>query len=209
MERMTITVDVRERRSGVPSLLADLGAEVETVTLAVGDYAVGDRVVERKTVADLHGSLTDRRLWAQVGALRRDPRRGYLMVEGEDVDNGPVPARALRGALLKVLDNGIRVLRTTSPEDSALWFHVLAGQEQRRLGRRTAAQVGLRPIVTSPAGLLAAIPGIGVDRARGLITKFGSIANLAAASEQELQSIPGVGPARARAVLDALTRPRP
>jgi ERCC4-type nuclease len=37
MERLTISADVRERRSGVPSLLADLGAEVETVTLAVGD----------------------------------------------------------------------------------------------------------------------------------------------------------------------------
>ena len=37
VDTVTITVDVRERRSGVPRLLAELGLVVELVTLAVGD----------------------------------------------------------------------------------------------------------------------------------------------------------------------------
>jgi ERCC4-type nuclease len=73
MERVTITVDARERRSGVPCLLTEVGVEIEIVTLAVGDDACGNRVVERKAVADLHRSLVASRLWGQVGALRRGP----------------------------------------------------------------------------------------------------------------------------------------
>ena len=202
---MTITVDVRERRSGVPTQLAARGVKVELATLAVGDYVVGDRVIERKTVADLHRSLVDCRMWSQVAALRRDQRRAYVMVEGEDIDEGPVGPRAIRGSLLKVLDNGIRVLRTASREDSALWLHVLARQEHRRLEGTATVQIGRRPIVASPVGLLSAIPGIGLDCATSLIIEFGSLAAIAVASERDLQSIHGVGPERARAVIRALT----
>ena len=61
--------------------------------------------------------------------------------------------------LLKILDNGIRLLRTQSPEDTALWLHVLARQEQRRVEHRATVRIGRRPIVASPVGLLSAIPG--------------------------------------------------
>jgi ERCC4-type nuclease len=136
VDTLTITVDVQERRSGVPEMLVERGVSVDFVTLAVGDYAFGDRVVERKTVVDLHLSLKTRRIWGQVASLRRDPRRAYLLVEGGSLDDGPVPPRAVRGALLKVLDNGIRLLRTASKDDSALWLHVFAAQEHRRLAPR-------------------------------------------------------------------------
>ena len=205
MAGLTISVDVRERRSDVPMLLIEAGADIDLVTLAVGDYAVGDRVIERKTVADLHSSLVNRRFWSQVAALRRDPRRAYVLVEGEDLDDGPVPARALRGALLKVLDNGIRLLRTPSPADTALWLTVLARQEQRRVEHRATVATGRRPIVISPVGLLAAIPGISIESAKALLSEFGSIAAIAAASEPDLQSIRGIGPERAQALVRALT----
>lgn len=185
-------------------LLIEAGADIDLVTLAVGDYAVGDRVIERKTVADLHRSLVDRRLWGQVAALRRDPRRAYVLVEGEDLDDGPVAARAVRGALIKVLDNGIRLLRTSSPKDSALWLHVLARQEQRRIEHRATVTTGRRPIVISPVGLLSAIPGISVESAKALLRNHGSIAAIAAATEADLQSIRGIGPERAAALRIAL-----
>jgi DNA excision repair protein ERCC-4 len=204
---LTITADVRERRSGVPECLAALGVMVDLVTLAVGDYAFGDRVVERKTVADLHCCLRHNRIWSQVAALRRDPRRAYLLVEGIDLDDGSVPPRALRGALLKVADNGIRILQTASRDDSALWLRVFAAQEHRRFAQRATVHVGRRPIVASPVGLLSGIPGIGLDHARALIARFGSIAAIAAASEREVQSVPGLGPARSQALLNALNHP--
>ena len=53
VDTLTITVDVQERRSGVPDMLAQRGISLELVTLAIGHYAFGDRVVERKTIIDL------------------------------------------------------------------------------------------------------------------------------------------------------------
>ena len=205
LEGLTITVDAREWRSEVPTQLTALEVPFSTITLAVGDYAVGGRVIERKTVADLHSSLVDRRLWSQVAALRRDPRRAYVLVEGDDLDDRPVPTRAIRGALLEILDNGIRLLRTRSPEETALWLTVLARQEQHRMEHRATVTTGRRPIVTSPVGLLSAIPGISIDAAKALLSEYESIAAIAAASERDLQSIRGIGPERARALIRALT----
>ena len=133
MEGLTITVDGREWRSEVPTQLTAPGVPFSTITLAVGDYAVGGRAIEHKTVADLHSSLVDRRLWSQLAALRRDLRRAYVLVEGDDLDDRPVPTRAVSGALLEILDNRIRLLRTPSPEETAPWLTVLARQEQRFL----------------------------------------------------------------------------
>ena len=205
MDRVTISVDVRERRSGLPSLLTDLGLRVELDTLDVGDYAVEGRVLERKTVADLHHSLAQGRLWRQVGALRRDPRRAYLIVEGQALDAGPIPERAVRGALLKVFDNGVRVLRATSPRDTAVWLDVLARQDSVRRRGLTAPHLRQHRHIVSPVGVVAAIPGIGIGQARALLAEFGSIGALAQASEEDLRSISGVGPIRARLLLQTLS----
>lgn len=207
VDGLTITVDVQERRSAVPAALAEMGVEVAMATLPVGDYAIGGRVVERKSIADLHHSLVDGRIWGQVRALRRDPRRAYLLAEGADLDDGSVPARPLRGALLKIMDNGIGLIRTSSPEDSAVWLRVLAAQEHRRLAR-TTIHTGRRPIVRSPAGLLSTIPGISPECAALLLARFGSIAGVAEASEADLRSVRGIGPGRARSLVQALSQAR-
>jgi len=182
----------------------ELGLQVELGTLDVGDYAVGDRLLERKTVADLHRSLADGRIWRQVGALRRDPRRAYLIVEGDHLDAGLIPERAVRGALLKVFDNGVRVLRTTSSRDTAVWLDVLARQDAVRLGGRTPPHLRQHRHVVSPVGVVAAIPGIGIGQARALLARFGSVAAIAQASDRDLRSIPGIGPIRARLLLQTL-----
>ena len=74
---------------------------------------------------------------------------------------------------------------------------------------RATVRIGRRPIVVSPVGLLSAIPGVGIDCAKALVTEFGSIAAIAVTSERELQSIPGIGPERAEALIKALTQATP
>src|SRR5919201_2649440 len=74
-----IVIDVFEEGSGVPATLQRLGAQVVVEPLSAGDYRVsGGALVERKTVADLHGSLGRGRLWAQTssGFSRPDRTRG-------------------------------------------------------------------------------------------------------------------------------------
>jgi DNA excision repair protein ERCC-4 len=80
---VTIVADAGELRSGVPDALRALGVSVDVASLPAGDYLVGDAVaVERKTVADLHRSIANGRLWSQLLSCRRELDRTFLLVEG-------------------------------------------------------------------------------------------------------------------------------
>src|SRR5919204_6153119 len=86
-----IIVDVHEQQSGIAETLAELGAEIEVAPLAAGDYAVGaETLVERKRVLDLHAAVLKGRPWSQLGKLRAACSFPYLLVEGSDLDRGPL-----------------------------------------------------------------------------------------------------------------------
>ena len=122
-----IIVDVHERQSGIAETLRELGADVEIASLPAGDYAVGaDTLVERKRVLDLHAAVLKGRLWPQLGKLRAACAFPYLLVEGTDIDRGPLHHNAVRGACLAAIDQGIALLRSGYQRDSALWIHRLA-----------------------------------------------------------------------------------
>src|SRR4051794_17059436 len=68
---LMVTADVHEQTSRVPEILRGLGVQVEIRSLSRGDYIVGPQsLVERKTVADLHGSIASGRFWQQIGKIR-------------------------------------------------------------------------------------------------------------------------------------------
>lgn len=200
---MTILVDHRERAGSLIETLGRQGALVATAVLQVGDYVVGDRVgIERKVVADLHRCIRDRRLWAQVAALRADLRRAYLLVEGRSLDAGCISRAGVRASLLTVSELGVVVVRSADQVDSALWIWRIAcrhGDERIRPIARSARR-GRRPAIA----VLSAVPGISASLASALEAEFGSVAGVAAASRQELEAVPGIGPTRATALQSAL-----
>ena len=193
--------------------LSELGAHVLRRPLRVGDYIVGAQTaVERKHVLDLHFSLADGRLWSQIGGIRRQYRSPYLLVEGGDLDRGPIAPSALRGALLAIMEQGVRVLRSDGLDDSALWLYRLAVRCQYRPVQRDRPPYALRP--PAPAhdaaeAMLAAVPGISVGSARALLARFGTVAALLAAEPEEWQSVAGIGPRRAKALHHVLRLPQP
>lgn len=123
--RLMIVADVFEEGSGVPASLQRLGAQVVVEPLPAGDYRIsGGALVERKTVADLHGSLARGRLWSQIGRIRDAAALPFLFVEGPNLDDGPRHPNAIRGCMLAIADLGIAVVRTRDPDDTALWLKV-------------------------------------------------------------------------------------
>src|ERR687888_1946294 len=114
-----VVADVFEQGSGVPATLGRLGARVTVEPLPAGDYRLaGGILIERKTVADLHGSLARGRLWAQIGSIRDAAVTPLLLVEGDDLDAGPRHPNATRGALLAIAELGVVILRSRDPADS-------------------------------------------------------------------------------------------
>lgn len=200
-----VVADVFERGSGVPAAVQRLGARVSIEPLTAGDYRIGGGiVVERKTVADLHGSLGRGRLWAQIGRIRDEAVTPILLVEGDDLDAGPRHPNAVRGALVAIFELGIGLLWSRDPADSALWLHRLAVRHARKTFAR-------RPQIASdmPAPgieVLAAVPGISTRTARVLLDRFGSIAGLLEAGPDRWAEVDGIGAVRAHALAAALFR---
>jgi ERCC4-type nuclease len=200
-----IVVDVHERQSRIAETLAELGAEIEIATLPAGDYAVGaDTLVERKRVLDLHAAVLKGRLWPQLGNLRAACAFPYLLVEGSDLDRGPLHHNAVRGVCLAVIDQGIALLRSGYQRDSALWIHRLAVrcQQLEPAAERPAYAQRPRPKPgeETAEALLAAVPGVSVMCARALLERFGSVAAVVAAEPADWLRVPGIGPERARAL---------
>jgi ERCC4-type nuclease len=201
-----IIVDVHERQSSIADTLAELGAVIEIAPLPAGDYAVGaDTLVERKRVLDLHAAVLKGRLWPQLGKLRAACAFPYLLLEGSDIDRGPLHHNAVRGVCLAVIDQGIALLRSGYQSDSALWIHRLAVrcQEVEPAADRPAYAQRPRPKPgeETAEALLASVPGILTTSARALFERFGTVAAVVAADPAEWLTVPG--PERARALEEA------
>ncbi len=208
-EPVKIIVDVHERQSGIAETLAELGAEIEIESLRAGDYAVGaDTLVERKRVLDLHAAVLKGRLWPQLGKIRAACAFPYLLIEGTDIDRGPLHHNAVRGVCLAVIDLGIAILRSGYQRDSALWIHRLAVrcQELEPAAERPAysQRPPPKPGRETAEALLASVPGISTTSARALLERFGSVAAVVAAEPAEWLTVPGIGPERARALESTL-----
>jgi len=207
-----IVADVHEEKSGIPAALEQLGAEVELAALPAGDYALGaDTIVERKRVRDLHAAIVKGRLWPQLARLRAACAFPYLLLEGTDLDRGPLHPNAVRGACLAVIDQGIALLRSDHQRDSALWLYRLAARCQRielpadrpAYAQRQKAQPGGE----AAEALLAAVPGISTGSARALLERFGTVAGVVAAGPEAWLDVPGIGPERARSLAETLNVP--
>ena len=205
--QLRVIVDVYERESRLRRALEELGIELETRRLPIGDDVAGHALVERKSVRDLHLAIIAGRFWPQVGRLRRAPAVPYLLVEGEDIDAGPLRPASVRGALLAVGELGIHVVRAASPKDSALWLQIL-GLRRRRRARSTPRYAQRPPIDDADEAMLAAVPGISTMSARALLDRFGTVADVVTAGPENWLSVPGIGPKRAAALTEAISHRR-
>jgi len=211
-EKVRILVDHREVGSGVPEHLAELeGVTLEIQQLDIADYVLSSRVtVERKSTSDFGASILDKRLFAQAEQLKRVYDLVIYLVEGSSLyDVEQIHPNALRGAIsFLIILGGVSVLRSESPEDSALLLATMARHEQQGLGydlsyhhkrRSPSPQLQMRYLVED-------FPGIGPRTAQALLERFGSLRALFAAGEDALRQVSGIGPKRAARIVALLTR---
>jgi len=226
----TITADDRELNSAVVARLRALGSEVAIERLKTGDFCIGNRIlVERKTVRDFVDSLVDGRLLEQASRLVGAAPRTLVLIEGEGLFQNPrVHPHALMGALTTLtLDFGIPVVTTKDGAETARFLTVAARREESMLdGLSESARERLEavkpefwndPMTQAAAGarqlrqkddgaraaaraLLEAIPGVNDGLAACLLNKFGTIAALAWAEEDELREIEGITETQVREI---------
>lgn len=185
-----VLIDSRE-----PSWIQGLSfgnADKFVMQLETGDIdlvtTLGHRlVIERKTPDDFLGSLKDERLMIQVARLselRNETTWPYLVITGKfDHDqNGRVITDrgvtgwnydAVQGALLSIQETGVFVLFCQGDGDFEACVMRLASRKRDLVMNLLPARI---PNVLGPgAGLLAALPGIGVEKVMEILKWAGNI----------------------------------
>jgi DNA excision repair protein ERCC-4 len=206
-ERIHVVVDDRERPSGVAPELEKLpGVTIKIEHLTLGDYCIdGAVLIERKTAADFAQSLIDGRLFGQAKRMVASSLRSAYIIEGKGAEWSAlgVSREALQGALVTLmLVFDIPVFRSAAPAESARLM-VYIGSQLMRLrdpNHLPYREAKAKRKKTRQLRILQSLPGIGPDRAKRLLERFGTVRACFDAPVEELLKVEGIGPKTAAAI---------
>ena len=197
-KQVKIVVDHREYRSNVVRNLAYKGTFVEPQQLDVGDYVLSSRIgVERKNVDDFLASLIEGKIFKQMAQLRDAYSRPVLILEGENLlTKRNISHNAIFGSLASItVDFGIPILATKDASETADLLKVIAQREQRE-DKKAVAVRGEKTLMSlreRQQFIVEGLPNVSAVIAKRLLSYFGSVKDIANATEEELLEVKGVG----------------
>jgi Fanconi anemia group M protein len=195
MNKVLIFVDTRE--SSIIEYFKQYDCFIQKKMLLMGDFVVSDRVViEKKTVRDFIQSITDKRLFQQLGAMKENFEKPLLIIEGEESLYGSLHPNTIRGALSAItVDLSIPILWTRDLADTAGLVFWIARREQIDEKREVLLRDKRMPKTTEEQQefLISSLPDISIVRSKALLKHFKSPKNVFNASAKELQEVKGIG----------------
>lgn len=209
-KKLKIIADHREEASGVIRELKELGVEVETCQLKIGDFILSDRVgVERKSVGDFLQSIVDKRLMLQAKLLCETFERPVLVIEGKSLySRRAIHPNAIRGTLAALaVDIGIPMIPTVDEKETALILFAIARREQISEDREVAIRGESKKLSLPECQrfIVEGLPGVSAVLAKRLLEHFGTAEKVMCASDKELQQVHGIGKEKAREIRKVLT----
>jgi ERCC4-type nuclease len=211
-----IVVDHQEKRSRNHERLSSLGFLVIITTLPVGDYILNGIAIERKTIADFCGSLSDGSLNQQQYELSHNFKYSILAIIGIpsiELVEVNFPRRSFFSATVGVAtkramdgkQGEILPWHFETEEDFCLILDILWKRSQGTKIRYPGIQKQrfFSKEEVSEA-IVALIPGIGNKYAKILMKKFGSVQELSLAGVDEMSKIKGVGKKKAESIYKSL-----
>ena len=194
--KIKIIADYREKNSLVPSELSKLNIETEFRELKIGDFFVGEVIIERKTISDFISSMINRRLLTQLQEIQQYENR-LLIIEGIDEqeiyseEKTEINPNAIRGFLLSILlKYKIPILFTKDYKDTAKFIRVIANKKQSSPLSLNVKKKSLNS-EEQKRFILEGFPGIGPTTSKKLLEKFKTLKNIFNADEKEIKEILG------------------
>lgn len=208
---MKITVDYREKASGLIDLFIREGISVEIKKVPYGDYIISNSItIERKTAKDLLISIIDGRLFSQLSNLKKYCTNPILLIEGNPYKTDlNFDRMAIKGALISAQAIWyVPVIYSRSKEDTKDIFMMIGRQDETYMDV-VPLRGGYRPkrLKSKQLFVLQGLPQVGPMLARRLIERFSSVSKVMNASIDELTEVEGIGKVSAekiREVLDAV-----
>ena len=208
MKPVTITVDSRESRSGIPNKLGTIpGVTVDQVELVAGDYLIAPGVaVERKSATDFITSVMEGRMFDQLARILIEHERAIVLVEGSLYETrSAISPEAIDGALSYIsLLSGASLMVSPSLARTPFLLHRMALHLQHGLGYVVPLRAGKPKGPAINQYLLEGLPGVGPSLARALLDHFGTPRAVFSASRESLLQVKGLGPKSADTILNAL-----
>ena len=210
VEDLRIIIDERERKSGIPKLLKDIGVNVEIKTLPIGDYIVShETVVERKSINDLIASIFDGRLFDQCNRLKEHFQFPIILLEGnvdeiESITENPL---VFYGALSTIaIDYKIPIIPTPNASHTAKLLVSLSTRKESIKGPLLKKIKKSNDVQKQQLSVLCSLPGVGEKIAIRMLEKFESPLKVLSASTKDLAKIPGLGESRAKKIKKMLEK---
>jgi len=202
---MEIIADVREP----DSIVKRLHVPYKKQFLQVGDYVIGDVVIERKS-HDLIPSLTSKRIFNQLSNLAQAPHP-ILVIENTNLwrdmyfnENKHIH-KSLYGFLFTVaVKFKIPVIKVDSREEfiELLESIYYAVNKEGTSSRPIFVQRKPTTLGEIQENMLAQIPGISIKKAQNLLEKFNGILGVVLATEKDLVETSGIGKKLAKQIVE-------
>lgn len=187
----TIIADIHEKNSLVLSeLQSNKQIELIVQSLKIGDYLLGNTIIERKTVNDFISSMLNKRLIQQLKQMQKYKQQ-ILIIEGDtkNFEDFKTP-NAIRGFILSILTNyQIPIIFTQDYEDTANYLIILAKQQLKPKTEHSFHHRIPKTIPEQKQYILEAFPNIGPVTAKKLLKKFKTLTATLNATEEELDDI--------------------
>lgn len=198
-----ILVDVREPER-IVEMLKSMGVELHTRRLSIADYVITHSsysiAVERKDANDYLNSILDGRLFDQVYNLSKSYEVSFICIIGTP-DFVRLKKEAFLGSLLSIaLKTKGRVVPVQFENEFDFCLALKLLNRQVENGKVTAFPMLRKFKVEDSIAMLTAIPGIGVEKARRLLNRFGSVYNIVNASIADLMKVEGIGEKQAKRI---------
>lgn len=199
-----IIVDKREKNSLVISELIRRKIPIEVKQLEIGDYIVGDTIIERKTKSDFISSIINKRLLEQLGNMKQFPNK-LLILEEDPSCNGRkinIHPNAIRGMLLSVsLDFKTPVIHTNGYNETVDFLELLNkryenGKKEISLKMKKKA----RNMKEQQQFIIESFPGIGPSLAKQLLKENKTIKNIMNMTEEDISKIKKLNKKRAKII---------
>tara|TARA_R110002074_G_scaffold158342_2_gene315419 strand:+ start:634 stop:1329 length:696 start_codon:yes stop_codon:yes gene_type:complete len=222
-----LIIDSREKKGSklvdlVETKATSLSIPYEKKWIEVGDYVYDDVCFEAKSSIDFLGSVLSKRIWTQIDNMDRHYKTNVVIIYGtiEEAisavtDNSysklPIASRKIMfnnkflGAIGRItLDTDVKAFWVPTEREAALIITSVC--KMKPIDRDVIRPQVIKRISTDDLRIdvLTSIKGISVKKAKALLKKFGSIAEIAHTPANEINSIDGIGPTIASRVLEVL-----
>jgi ERCC4-type nuclease len=188
-----VVADFREKNSLLISELVSRGLDVSFEQLEVGDYLIGEVVVERKTFSDLESSIFSKRIIPQLSNLSLCGKKLLLVEDWCDpsFEKMRIHPNALKGFLLSVsVDWNIPILFSRSFRESAELISILSSKANNSLSSLRSSRSSMGDDARLRF-ILEGFPGIGPSLSHKLLSHFSSLKDIANSEIESISKIIG------------------